>query len=265
MNRLWIYFLISLAIHALVLLIPLKPGPIFRGIRIKRKKEKPTLVRIIEIPNEKPEKKRVKPPKKPKYLSRYTHRTEKESIPKKRKISGRKAQKKMPPPVEKREKKEVVKKEKYKLPPLEDLLPNPEELAKHMDQPLPPIPPEREEPNYGDLSDITSQEKNILSLNTAGFKFISYFASIKRKIELIWSYPREAALMGMEGKLLVRFTIKKDGSLGDVKLLKSSGFKILDDEAINAIKDAAPFNPIPDRLGVDHLDIYATFEYILIR
>ena len=109
------------------------------------------------------------------------------------------------------------------------------------------------------------EEKNILSLNTMEFKYISYFASIKRKIELLWSYPREAVRMGMEGKLVVKFVIGKDGSLKELKLLKSSGYKILDDEAINAIKDAAPFNPIPERLGVDHLTIIATFHYILIR
>jgi protein TonB len=104
---------------------------------------------------------------------------------------------------------------------------------------------------------------NSISLNTREFKYISYFSHIKRKIELVWEYPRLAAMRNQEGSLLLKFIILKNGTLKGVYLLQSSGYRLLDNEALRAVKDAAPFNPIPDRLKTSHLNITATFNYSL--
>ena len=104
---------------------------------------------------------------------------------------------------------------------------------------------------------------DVISLNTKSYKYISYFTHIKRKIELVWEYPRAAAEMGQEGSLTLRFTILKDGRLAGVWLIQSSGYRLLDQEAMRAVREAAPFNPIPDRLKKDHLNIMATFTYTL--
>ena len=102
-----------------------------------------------------------------------------------------------------------------------------------------------------------------ISLNTKDFRYISYFTHIKHKIELVWEYPQRAAEMGQQGSLLLKFTILKDGRLGGVWLLQSSGYRLLDQEALRAVKAAAPFNPIPDRLHKIRLNILATFNYSL--
>jgi len=107
------------------------------------------------------------------------------------------------------------------------------------------------------------EKGDVISLNTKDFRYTSYFTHIKRKIELVWEYPRRAAEMGQEGSLLLRFTILKDGRLGGIKLLQSSGYRLLDQEAIRAVREAAPFNPIPDRLHKNRLNIMATFNYSL--
>jgi len=104
---------------------------------------------------------------------------------------------------------------------------------------------------------------NSISLNTREFKYISYFSHIKRKIELIWEYPRLAAMRHQEGSLLLKFIILKDGTLKGAYLLESSGYRLLDNEALRAVREAAPFNPIPDRLKTTHLNITATFNYSL--
>ena len=104
---------------------------------------------------------------------------------------------------------------------------------------------------------------NSISLNTREFKYISYFSHIKKKIELVWEYPRLAAMRNQEGSLRLRFIILKDGTLKGVYLLDSSGYRLLDNEALRAVKDAAPFNPIPDRLKTSRLNITATFNYSL--
>ena len=107
------------------------------------------------------------------------------------------------------------------------------------------------------------EKGDTISLNTKNYKYISYFTHIKRKIELVWEYPRVAAELGQEGRLTLRFTILKDGRLAGVRLVQSSGYHLLDEEALHAVKEAAPFHPIPDRLKTDHLNILANFTYTL--
>ncbi|HEX7519837.1 MAG TPA: energy transducer TonB, partial [Candidatus Deferrimicrobium sp.] len=82
-------------------------------------------------------------------------------------------------------------------------------------------------------------------LNAPEVQYISYFASIKRKIELVWQYPYEAAAAGIQGELSLDFVIARSGNVDSIELVRSSGSKILDDEAIRSIRKAAPFDPIP--------------------
>ena len=98
-------------------------------------------------------------------------------------------------------------------------------------------------------------------LNAPEIQYISYFASIKRKIELVWQYPYDAAMQGIQGDLQIDFVIARDGSVESILLVRGSGHKILDDEAIRSIKKAAPFNPIPAEYSIPHLQIQGRFVY----
>lgn len=102
-----------------------------------------------------------------------------------------------------------------------------------------------------------------IQLNTEQFKFHSYYINLKRKIELVWEYPYLARESGLQGRLLMRFVINRDGSLAEAKVLRSSGFALLDREALRAVHDAAPFPPLPARMNSDRLVVNATFEYLL--
>ncbi len=99
-------------------------------------------------------------------------------------------------------------------------------------------------------------------LNAPEVQYISYFASIKRKIELVWQYPYEAAAAGIQGELTVDFVIARSGKVDSVELIRSSGSKILDDEAIRSIRVAAPFDPIPAQYKIPSLQIRGRFVYI---
>ncbi|MCK5681416.1 energy transducer TonB [bacterium] len=102
-----------------------------------------------------------------------------------------------------------------------------------------------------------------ISLNTLDYKFHSYYLALKRKIELVWEYPYKARRTGAQGRLLMRFVINQDGSLAEVKILRSSGNALLDSEAVRAIHNAAPYPPLPERMHSKRLAITATFEYSL--
>lgn len=99
-------------------------------------------------------------------------------------------------------------------------------------------------------------------LDTREPKYISYFASVKRAIELVWLYPEPALRHGIQGKLVLEFTILGDGHLDKTRLIRSSGFPVLDEEAVRAVRAASPFRPIPPWIGKNRLDIVASFEYL---
>lgn len=99
-------------------------------------------------------------------------------------------------------------------------------------------------------------------LNAPEIQYISYFASIKRKIELVWQYPYEAAAAGIQGELIIEFVIARSGAVNSIELVRGSGSKILDDEAIRSIRTAAPFDPIPAEYKIPSLQIRGRFVYI---
>lgn len=113
----------------------------------------------------------------------------------------------------------------------------------------------------GEISEEGGGGAHLTALNAPEIQYISYFASIKRKIELIWQYPREAAAAGIQGDLLIDFVIGRNGDLESLRLLQGSGYKILDDEALGSIRRAAPYNPIPEQYRIPNLRIRAHFVY----
>ncbi len=102
-----------------------------------------------------------------------------------------------------------------------------------------------------------------VSIGTQSLKYASYMKHIKDKVQNTWIYPEDAREKGEQGELLILFSINKDGSLSRVSVVRSSGYESLDNAAVNAIKDAAPFPQLPKRLGINRLNIYATFLYKL--
>ena len=102
-----------------------------------------------------------------------------------------------------------------------------------------------------------------VTLDTDEFKFISYNRWLKIKVESVLKYPELAAISGYQGALFIKFDILKDGSLGDVEVLKSSGYKILDDEALRSIRSAAPFQPLPEEWKMERYSIRAAVIFYL--
>lgn len=68
-----------------------------------------------------------------------------------------------------------------------------------------------------------------------------HFSYIKRIIAGKIQYPRAARLGHQQGTVLVAFTISKDGTVSELKIATSSGFDLLDKNALEAVNKAAPF------------------------
>lgn len=69
----------------------------------------------------------------------------------------------------------------------------------------------------------------------------SVLAQIRARIEHAKRYPLMARRMNMEGVSFVRFEIDGDGRPQGLSLKSSSGFSVLDQEALATIRRAAPF------------------------
>ena len=127
-----------------------------------------------------------------------------------------------------------------------------------------------EKTSGADLARIKSQKKtppekteDTISLDTKDERYISYARVIKEKLMRHWTYPRQAWEKLIEGKVLVLFTLNRQGHLREIKLLQPSAYDILNGETTRVIRAAAPFPPFPGAVTVTRLNIKANFAYRL--
>lgn len=118
----------------------------------------------------------------------------------------------------------------------------------------------------GDIAkrNVEKEEKNrTFSFDAEEYRFLIYNRRLKERIESIWHYPPDAAAQGIYGDLVIKFTIKKNGQLGAVELVRTSGHKNLDDAAMEALKDGAPYWPLPKEWSMEAYTIEGHFVYSL--
>ena len=123
-------------------------------------------------------------------------------------------------------------------------------------------PPPSSRPDAGEAGSTGNTREPIVSLDSREDRYASYMLGVKHKIEGLWGYPPEARWRGIGGELFLVFSIAADGHLAGLELIRGSGVQILDDEALGAIRRAAPYPPFPPRmqpLGTIH--ITACFRY----
>lgn len=80
-----------------------------------------------------------------------------------------------------------------------------------------------------------------------------YREAIKRKIEEEKRYPKWAEENAYDGKVNIRFKLFASGKVEEVEVLKSSGYMILDKEAVRAVTNAAPYPPMPESMKREYI------------
>jgi len=90
-----------------------------------------------------------------------------------------------------------------------------------------------------------------------------YAEQVKAAILSAKAYPAAAERLGHEGVAKVSFTLDASGSLAAISLRSSSGFAELDDAALDAVRHAAPFAPLPAELNRDSLSLSITLRFQL--
>lgn len=110
----------------------------------------------------------------------------------------------------------------------------------------------------------TLNQEDTVDLGSADVKYTPYLKKIKRKIEDIWKYPQAAFEQEEEGTAVVKFSISARGSLLASGIVKSSGSNYLDHGALDVVRSAAPYNPLPPEFHLSQLNIVAKFQYKLV-
>ncbi|EAZ97706.1 energy transducer TonB [Marinobacter sp. ELB17] len=80
----------------------------------------------------------------------------------------------------------------------------------------------------------------------ASQKTDNYLSKLVRHLSAYRDYPRRARRLGLQGTPLVVFEFDRAGRLLNYRLLQGSSHRILDDAALNMLKLASPFPPVPD-------------------
>jgi len=108
--------------------------------------------------------------------------------------------------------------------------------------------------------------RKAISAGTREYMYANYLEVWCRKVERVGNlnYPKEAKRRKLYGGLTLQVALRADGSVERVRVLRSSGFDLLDAAAIRIVKLAAPFSPFPPaiRAETDMLDITRTWQFL---
>ena len=74
-------------------------------------------------------------------------------------------------------------------------------------------------------------------------------------------YPKRARRRHIEGRVEVGFVVMQDGVIENIRVADSSGESVLDKAALDAIRRAGRFDPIPIELGLSSWTFTVPLEY----
>ncbi|MBA3581209.1 MAG: energy transducer TonB [Gammaproteobacteria bacterium] len=107
--------------------------------------------------------------------------------------------------------------------------------------------------------------KLVVSASTHEIVSAQYMQQWVEKIERLGNinYPNEARVKKLEGDLILEVELKWDGSIVAIRLIQSSGHRILDDAAKRVVEMGTPYPPFPPNLRkkADHLQIVRTWQF----
>ncbi len=86
------------------------------------------------------------------------------------------------------------------------------------------------------------------SVDAFGLKYFSYLIGVEQQIELVFSIPFFEPRNRRPSVPIVGFTIQRSGELSEAVLLRSSGYREVDQALLEAVRRAAPYGPFPEHL-----------------
>lgn len=232
--------LVAIVTAALILLLAIPKQPITQLAMGEAPSNTSPAVRISLAPQQEP--KSESPPEQP---------PEPESQPKPEPES-KPAPKPEPEPKPKPEPKS---KPEPKPEPVPEPEPEPEPEPKPKPEPAPEpaaetSPPEPSVTTAKDVAESTEPQNQQVQLEAGSSARIDeYLNQLSRHLSQHYQYPRRARRLGQEGTPLVVFSFDREGELLELHLKTGSGHELLDDAALEMLRDADPLPAVPARMN----------------
>ncbi|WP_232319886.1 energy transducer TonB [Prosthecochloris sp. HL-130-GSB] len=157
--------------------------------------------------------------------------------------------------------------EELEKPPLQpERKPEPKVVDKPARTPE-PVPKSQPQPEPAPVAESTVQEEVVSRPSrspaaSASRNVDHLFAAIRAAIEKKKFYPSVSRRLHQEGTVVLSLSLHSDGSIVNLSVLRSSGFRVLDKAALKAIRDAEPL-PSPGEYGRQSLALTIPLNYQL--
>lgn len=102
--------------------------------------------------------------------------------------------------------------------------------------------------------------KEDVYISAGRFPYLWYLTVIKTKLSNAWAPPSEYIIAKESTYVTVSFTVNKNGIIDNVKVKHSSGMKLLDNSALNAIKSVGTLPALPLEWKEEYLNVSIIFK-----
>lgn len=107
--------------------------------------------------------------------------------------------------------------------------------------------------------------QRMTSASTRASEDAPYLLAWTERVETVGTrnYPVEAKSRGITGDLRLLVAVRADGGVTEIRILKSSGYTVLDSAAVRIVRLSAPFAPFPPELRARHdvIEIIRTWQF----
>jgi TonB family protein len=110
---------------------------------------------------------------------------------------------------------------------------------------------------FGGLSTSGGSRAGGVKLDVGDFCCPEYIATMTERIRASWNQNQ-----GASGRVWVKFTIKRDGTLSDVEVEQATNNYLLDNEARRAILYTRQLPPLPAQFTEPSLTVHLAFDYV---
>ena len=107
-------------------------------------------------------------------------------------------------------------------------------------------------------------KRKFVSASTREYEYAGYLRAWVAKVERVGNlnYPDEARRRGLGGRLVMTVAVRRDGSIEEIVLNRSSGLGVLDQAALRIVRLSEPFPSLPQsQESVDVLHITRTWQF----
>ncbi len=153
-------------------------------------------------------------------------------------------------------------------------VPKPKPLKKEVVKPPKPVspsavpaappkePPKRILPQPASRPEVSAQKTDSEKIEKIK---AAYLIAVREKIERNKYYPRSAKKLHQTGKVELKFTILKDGSIKSIEVVSACRHSRLNRAAVKTLERIGKFAPLPDAFDTGEVTLKVPINYMLKR